>query len=428
MSSHKDFVVATPPPSASASASKSAKTKKARQPRPAGAETALQKRRRNTALSILSSYVPLVSASTANASTSKALPEQKRPRISHDHDDDDVIDLTASEQPAPVEPTAKTPKSRDTVNKWLGLIELARQTGLHSVTTVDPGTRNCALCRVEFYPVIRLTHFRVLDLHVLCSAMEQNDDTTVLKSSEGYTIDALAYALGAYIKREAASANGCFNSSIVLVEEQSFSRDMARIEQCVLTAVNDALPRRTLNACNKIPVAQLFNSRSKNACYRPFFPSLPAAEIKPSYKSQKGSFGMGDAVRDSLSEQQRLYNKKNAIKYGQLILPQTEIERLIPAANLTDYDRSRVLKAKSDDLYDTMFMALYFGSSHLHHYAKIIRANSPETICVFESPPQRPLNCWEELFEFCMAIGTPKENVEKLLATLVAYDNETEKK
>ena len=433
MSSRKDFVVSTAsktPASASSASTLTSKPKKKRQSRPSGGETALQKRRRSTASSILSSFVPLVAGSSADASTSKASAKQKRPRIDDDDDgdDDSTIDLTGDEpaaKKAAVESTAPTaiPKSRVTVNEWLGLSELARQTSLHSVTTVDPGTRNCALCRVEFYPEIRVTHFRVLDLHVLCSAMEQADDTVVLKSNEGYTIDALAYALGDYIRREAQNPNGCFNSSIVLVEEQSFSRDMARIEQCVLSTLNAVLPRRTLNANNKIPAAQLFSSRSVKACYRPFFPDLPPSEVKHSYKSQKRAFGMGDSARDSVAEQQRLYNKKNAIRYGQLILPQEKLENLIPAANLTDYDRSRVLKAKSDDLYDTMFMALYFGSSYLHYYAKLIRANSPETISAFVSPPQRPLNCWEEVFEFCKAVGTPKANAEQLLSTLVSFES-----
>lgn len=449
MSSHKDFVVAkkrrasslAEPASAAATAPAPAPKKRRQRSTKDGGETALQKRRRSTAQSILSLFEPttISSVSTADTSTSK-VPVKQKPLVIDDDDDDDddiansdsTIDLTR-EQPAAAAATTTTMAStadskqpRVTVNAWLGLIELARQTGLHSVTAVDPGTRNFALCRVEFYPHIRLTHVRVLDLNVLCQAMETADDTLVLRSALGYTIDAQAYALGDYIRREALAPNGCFNSSVVLIEEQSFSRDMARIEECVRATVNAVLPRRTLNACNKIPAGQLFSSRSVKSCYRPFFPDIDPSQIKRTYKSSSSSkrtaFGMGDSNRDSAAEQQRLLNKKNAIRFGQLILPQSELERVIPAANLTDFDRSRVLKAKSDDLYDTLFMTLYFGSSHLHHYAKLIRANTAETVSAFVSPPQRPLNCWEEVFEFCKAIGTPRENVEQLLAALMAYD------
>ena len=430
MSARTDFVVAKKRKSAPTRAHAERVPTKRR--RSGGGESALQTRRRNTALSILSSFASSDSISSSSSSSTPApslsskTSHKQKARVLDESSSSSTVDLTHANSQSKSSAAEPVPqRSRSTVNEWLGLVELARQTGLHSVTTVDPGTRNFALCRLEFYPSVRLTHFRVLDLSVLCQAMEAADDRLALRSAAD-TVDAQAFALGDYIRREALAPSGCFNSSIVLIEEQSFSRDMARIEECVRATVNSVLPLRTLNANNKIPSAQLFSSRSVKSCYRPFFPDVaPSLSYQTSQRRQ--AFAMGDSRRDSGAEQQRLFNKKNAIRYGQLILPQSELARVIPAANLTEFDRSRVLKSKSDDLYDTLFMALYFGSSHLHHYAKLIRANSSETLSAFVSPPQRPLNCWEEVIEFCKAVGTPRKDVEQLFAALVSFDADAKK-
>jgi hypothetical protein len=134
---------------------------------------------------------------------------------------------------------------------------------------------------------------------------------------------------------------------------------------------------------------------------------------------------MGDVRGNSAAEEQRLFNKKNAIKHGRLILEQRLFKDVVPAANLTAEDRERVRTAKCDDLYDCLFMALYFGSCYLFHYNKMKTFSNDEKFVVTAAPPQRPHNCYEELFEVCAAIGTPAHFMQSLVNKLLKGTGET---
>ena len=334
-----------------------------------------------------------------------------------DDDDDEKTQTTSEERKSSKKKRKKSAKEssetpQKSVNEWSGLVEMARRTGLHSVTTVDPGTRNFALMRVEFYPTICITHVRVLDLDVLARDY-QNGSATKLERGGGFTIDAQLFALQRYIAVETRAQNGCFNSSMVLVEEQHFSRDMARIDACIAATINSITPPHYINSYNIIPRCQIINPRSVKACYRLFFPPLEAGG------GGAGAFGMGDVGGGTKEKREHAYNKANAKRWGRLILAQSRIEEVVPAANMTDRDQIRVLRAKSDDLYDTLFMALYFGSCYLFNYNKIIDQNGSERFSALAAPPQRPHNCYQEVFEMCAAIGTPIADVQKILDTVL---------
>jgi hypothetical protein len=401
----------------------SAKEKKPKEPRRTVVQRTMAEMRASFAVS-----------GTTSTATTKHPVEQKR-----DKDDagesDSTIDLTKDSTSKPVAQsssstatTASTSKpdgSRPAINEWPGVVLMARNTSIHSVTCVDPGTRNFALCRVEFCPKIRITHIRVLDLHELARDYERDHPSTkIIDIGSPPTIDAQLFALQAYINAEISLPNGCFNSSMVIVEEQSFDRTMARVEASILAVVNTKMTPIRLNESNTIPRGQVISSRSVKTCYRPLFPDLPPEALAAaSEKSIAGRrpFGMGDVHGNRGAERQRQENKRNAIKYGRLMLPQSQIEAVVPAANLTDTDAIRLLRAKSDDLYDTLFMATYFASSYLFFYNKVNQGfTAQETFNSIEAPPQRPHNCWQELFEFCSAIGTPLANMQKLMDVLFA--------
>jgi len=400
--------------------------------------------------------IAVASSATASTADTKTTVEQKKKRVLSIDDDDDVddkatgsdstIDLTVDEKDKSTttaattsqtkQPAAKKP--RQSINEWLGLTELARRTGLHSCTCVDPGTRNLALMRMEFYPTLRITHVRVLDLNKICANYEAEKQVSLSRSGE-YTIDAQLYALVRYIAKEAQAENGCFNSSMVLIEEQSFGRDMARVEAGMAAALNSLLKPFKLTPRNLVPRAQIISSRSWHTCYRPFFPDLPKSSAPDEKKrSFKRAFGMGDVRGDKAAEAQRQFNKRNAIENGRLIIAQHRIADVVPAANMTEEDQIRVLRAKSDDLYDVLFMCLYFGSSYLHFYNKVLlksrgklgEGDDDELVgdtpfSVTAAPPQRPHNCYQELFELCAAIGTPRDNVQALVNKLLAGTGET---
>lgn len=376
-----------------------------------------------------SSVVATTRSAVASASDTKKTTEQK-PLVA---DDDGVVDLTEKQTSTKrvidsddEEPSEKgTKKKRKTsravkpkeppppsINEWHGLVELARRTGAHSVTTVDPGTRNFALMRMEFYPVIHITHVKVLELDALCRDVE-NYNSLLLGEDGNYPIDAQLFALRNYIIKETRERDGCFNSSMVLVEEQHFSRDMARIDACIAATINSTTTPLIISQ-NNVPRCQVINPRSVKACYRRFFPPLERGE-------SSGAFGMGDVRNNAHAQREHNHNKMNAKKWGSLILSQKRIGDVVPAANMTDADQIRVLRAKSDDLYDALWMALYFGSCYLFNFNKIIEERKkksglePELFPVLAAPPQRPHNCFQEIFEVCAAIGTPLADVQQLL-------------
>ena len=403
--------------------------KKPKKAKPKKAKVARSTVRQRTMNELRASFGTAVSSSTTTASTKTTV--KQKSNNDDDGSSDSTIDLTndlpettpTTISDAAAVPTATAPTNRARVNEWPGVVTMARNTGISSVTTVDPGTRNFAITRLEFLPKMRVTHLRVLDLHELCSDYEDSHPTTKL-GDEGtaYTIDALLYVLGEYIRQEISKPNGCFNSSFVIVEEQSFDRNMARVESCVVSVVNSAFGGRFhVNGANNVPRGQIVSSRSVKSCYRLLFPDLPPEAAASAASTSRRAFGMGDVHGNRIAERQRLENKKNAIKYGKLILAQSRIEDVVPAANLTDRDRKRLLRAKCDDIYDTLFLATYFASSYLFWYNKAkVRTDIEQiTFNAIEAPPQRPHNCWQELFELCAAIGTPQANVQELLDVLL---------
>jgi len=436
---HTDFVAANssqpPPPE---------KPADAHQKRRRRVSQALQKRRsvvaERTMADIRSSFVvrerpSLLSVTPDSNPYLNKKVEQKPPLINLTEDDDNdsssTIDLTRPDKPlAPPPPVQKKRKKessepRVSINDWPGLTEMAKNTGIWSVTCVDPGTRNFALLRMEFYPTLRITHVRVLDFDVLAIYYQEKYNVKLKSEGAKFTIDAHLVVLQDYIECDIKKDNGCFNSSMVIVEEQSFDRNMARVEACVQATVNSLTNPLRLNADNRIPRCQVSSSKSIKSCYRPLFPDLSDDEERPKKKSRKQPFGMGDVRGNSTAEEQRLFNKKNAIKSGRLMLEQRFIKNVVPAANLTADDRERVLKAKCDDLYDCLFMALYFGSCYLFHYNKMKTFSNDEKFVVTAAPPQRPHNCYEEIFEVCAAIGTPAHSVQSLVNMLLKETGET---
>lgn len=442
MSRHTDFVVESSADQKTEASSSTTKKKLVR--RGSIVQRTMEDMRRSFATNGSTSIVSTTTASTASTKPS----DDQKPKTARaveapsfrdlleasiaaaDADESSsssTIDLTKDSQskkkgePAPKKRKKSSGEPRKSVNEWLGVVELARRTRVHSVTCVDPGTRNCAIMRMEFHPQMRITHVHVLDLYEECRAYESRSSNTLNRGGE-YSIDALLFALGQYVEEQARAPDGCFNSSMTLVEEQSFGRDMARVEATIVAVINSVFAPLRLTEQFRVPRGQVFSSRSAKSCYRPFFPDLPASEIAKIGSKGRRPFGMGDSRGDKIAEAQRLYNKKNAIANGSLILSKDRIAEVVPRANLSDADQTRVMRAKSDDLYDTLFMCLYFASCYLFYYNKILvksAAGEEVRLSAIAAPPQRLHNCYQEVFELCAAIGTPRDSVQLLVDKLL---------
>lgn len=321
------------------------------------------------------------------------------------------------------------------INEWPGFAAVARVSTISSVTCVDPGTRNLAIMRMEFLPTIRITHVHVIDLDQLRrhnQALEPEVrliGTNAKSGSKESTMQSRLYVLAKYVKEQAGNG-GCFDSDMCLVEEQSFDRVMARVESTIVSVFNGVKPviRLLEQDGGSVPAGRSITARTVKTCYRPLFPKLPsepsiAGASSTTSGSSAGSrrgvlFGVGDAHRTGESSKQRLFNKRNAIKFGTLIVPQKAFERLVPAANLTAEDIDRLKKRKMDDLYDTLFMCSYFLSTWMFEYYKIRRRGSSRPLPAHESPGQRQNNRFEELIEICGALGSDRYDAQLLIDAL----------
>lgn len=442
-------------------------------------------------------------ASTATTTTKTSAPMRILDLVGDDDDDDDdsharkkartarpplerkempvaaatTVLASAALQQMPVVPVPKpVPVARTTSNAWLGVVTLARETGIHSVTCVDPGTRNLAVMRMQFYPSIRITHAHVLDTRQLCDALDMRNPLfrmrsnpgvidrtsreTVAKSQPKYTMHAIMYAIFEFVKRTAVpGCNGPFDSDMLLVEEQSFDRLMARVESTITSAYLGARGSRSLievlceTEGGTVSAAQTIAATSVKTCYTDLFPLLTKEEEKKmkeekekkkkkkaqekkkpvdgdeddssgdeehgappppqqsdSEKWRKKPHGVGDS-HNGISEAQRQFNKFNATKFGSMIVPQHMFGEVVPRANFTADDERRMRASKMDDLYDTLFMCGYFVSTYLHDFAKRKKRGISKPLPAHYTPAQRDPRRYEELFEFVSAlcVQTPME-------------------
>lgn len=397
---------------------------------------------------------------SATASTAKhKAKKSKRRADSSGSTTEEVLDLTqlsASNSPekkakSPAKTKKRAKKSASTaiprgeVNAWPGIAELAEKTGIRSVTTVDPGTRNLAIIRMEFLPSVGITHTHVLDLEKVCAKYDAESDeqrgltpgvrlnhATVTSGRSDYPKDSKLYALARYV-REQARDNGCFDSDMLLVEEQSFDRLMARVEAIIVTTFNAIKPPvRVLDGVSggALPAGQVVTAAAVKSAYKPIFPTERVSSAKSSANTDNKSasfypragrrpFGIGDVHSDKAKEAQRRLHKRNAILYGSMIVPADRFAELVPDANLTDEDRLRLTKRKMDDLYDTLWMCAYFINSFMFQIFKIKRRGVSRALPAFQALPTRTNSVFEEITELCIALSSRNEDVHTLMEALM---------
>jgi hypothetical protein len=421
---------------------------------------------------------PVTTASSASLLSALTVPQQsttlKRKNIidndaAVDDDDDDsgsdTIDMatqekpkakktkaatasTAAPPPPPPKKKANPPKKQLRINDWLSVLELARLTGVHSVTCCDPGTRNSSHVRMQLYPTFEVTHMILLDLDGLALQLQQSGLLPLQLSARpnpesDFTMEARCYALQRWIVREYRRDGGCYNSSMCYVEEQNHDRDCVRVESTVFNTFNQlAPPIRVGNSV--MPAAQVLNARSVKAYYRGMFPITKGT--KP---ARYRAFGRGDHHGDEESEEQRAVHKRNASRYGRLLFSIDMATSRLPRGNVVFRDVFRAPWTKKQsvhdhDLYDGMFMCLYVAGNvpfHFNKHATIVRRDAATLALIaaddaedgqeqdaastavrmlpaFVSVPQRPRTEWQELAEFGALNRTPLGNLSKLLDAL----------
>lgn len=334
-----------------------------------------------------------------------------------------MIDLTQRRAPPPA-PLAPPPPpliaavKRNERNAWPGLRALVAGCGVKSITAIDPGTRNLAIMRMAFDDRSRITHAKVIDLDDLCFDYTRANATFHLSTASAPTLEMQLYALTQYVAAE-TKPGGAFESDMLIVEDQSFDRVMARVEAAITCAFNLNRPHVRVNGASAIAAGQIIAAQCVKAAYRPLFPLLEGErdDVNGSDNKRARAFGVGN-VRDQRSAAQRAENKRNARKFGSMIMSR---ERLLASVERLDpRDRARLSRGDLHDIMDVLFMCFYFVSSWMFSLYKFRRDKPADAVYeAFENPSQRKRQSeYQEVVDLCAELGTPAANIEILVDIL----------
>lgn len=286
---------------------------------------------------------------------------------------------------------------------------MAEQLGIDWIGAIDPGTVNCALCIVSAVDA-RIVYWRVINLNELCELCESATGV-VLKGKGSYSIEAQTHSIAWWCQQDCCPFKRC---DLVVVERQSFRRNMAEVQAAWVAAFSshkpafrrDGVPIKVNGEASTykmhVPKAMVISSDSVKTKFRGFFPmieerdpaAVAAAAEEPDSKRRKrtykgnfaanraGAFGMGNSEGDAAQYAQ---NKANAKLWCRKILGAKVKESgqlarrnddVMTEAAAADFEQAaemcgtmtvpqmadtaeRLGSAKCDDLADAMFMAFY---------------------------------------------------------------------
>jgi hypothetical protein len=318
---------------------------------------------------------------------------------------------------------AAPPVKRASVNDWPGVLAmLAELRDFESLTCVDPGTVNLAITRFVMHPEPRVSHAMVIAVDDLCKQLEIEEPHIRLRTNTGaldpnlenpdFSMQAQLYALRRFVEREArVGSGGCFDSTMLLVEEQSFDRLMSRVESVISSTFSTVRGDKALFTVlpgavgGTISAAQVVTASSVKTCYAPLFPLVETSE-RPGR-----AFGVGD-VRGS--DKQRRANKRAVTKFGSLILSPDRMHNVMPS----EYADRLIKLKKVDDFYDTIFMMGYFVSAYLFNIYNIRKRGVSRAMPAFQVLPQRENRRFEELIEIAAFFQIDGIDMNTLLEAL----------
>jgi hypothetical protein len=331
-------------------------------------------------------------------------------------------------------------------------MEMAAQLDIDWIGAIDPGTVNCAICIVSAKEA-RVVYWRVMHLAELCALCEQRTNIQ-LKASTTYSTDAMMHAIGWWCQQDdACPLKRC---DLIVIERQSFSREMVQVQATWLTSFAThkpalvatcpiTVPKTTaLGEATEqsyvmyVPKAMSISSDSVKTKFRGFFPMIdeqPQSQPENSastskvrkrtytstfVKNRSGAFGVGDSRGDSA---QYASNKANAKFWcrkllgasvkndsGRLAHRNDDVMSVTAAddfenAALETYctmsvaqvaeTQERLGGPKCDDLADAFFMAFYAADFIVGSLWK--RAHGPlakrhTTRYTYSEPPPSTMN------------------------------------
>ena len=316
---------------------------------------------------------------------------------------------------------------------WTAVAEMARALGISHITSVDPGRVNMGIVRI-CCATLRPTHWMLVSLNDLCETTQRANPREAFSVDEPMRFghDDHYHVLFGWVRANAVS-NRIFDSELVLVERQEFSREMSSIQAVIQCAIlsrkaplavypSDNVTGREPKA-NRLSSCQQVGADSVKTCYEPLFPRAESETGSKQQQQQRNrkAFGMGNVTRgdNDVTSKQYQENKKNSKLWGSKILPCAAIvERLKAAGTMTEEQETRFFKAKKDDIYDAMWQALYAMETILPCLYNRRNRAFGAAISMYGALPQRHRRTYDALSEFMAANGTDEENVAYIRSVL----------
>ena len=330
-----------------------------------------------------------------------------------------LIDLTKPEWPC--------------ATLWPGVPALATATGVRTVTAVDPGELHMGVVRLELAPVLRVTHWRIIDLHAeteaRAGALHTPSRKRAADGSARYDGRAVQLTLAALLRDESKDG-GIFDSDFTLVESQEFRSDMRGIEQAIVTYLNATRAPIVVHDGDGglVPRAQSVSGTSVKACYGGLFPTVIGGDQEANERdddnddidtaraqsSGKNAFRRRGKAATKTTSAQYTLNKRNAKRFGPLVAHVDCIAKHmganLPASDLESM-RAHIKADKTDDVYDAMFIALYAINTWLYNMYMVRYNGVGKAIPATSAPTLRRKRQFEEMYEFMVALGTSANNI-----------------
>ena len=315
--------------------------------------------------------------------------------------------------------------------KWVPVNEMCRFMELDGkFTAVDVGRVNMGIIQISCSEKkMKILDWKLLDLNKLCQKFEEENPQELFATGVGiYSDESHCHCLAKWVAAQSKN-NGIFDSSMVIIEAQSFSKEMAKIQQAINTALilskpsvmirtNDPeLGGEYLREANFVSPAQISSANSVKTCYSTFFPRV--TETQSTYYANNPSkvrkaHGMGDFQNDNeVTSSQYKANKKNAIKYGQMLISIDKILALLDS-KMTDDEKNNFRSKKKDDIYDALWIVLYSIECWLPAaYGRRVRGMGAKNT-MYGAMPLPRYRTFDAMFEFAESIGTPQNAIDSL--------------
>jgi len=161
-------------------------------------------------------------------------------------------------------------------------MEMAKSLKIDWIGAIDPGITNCAICIVSAQEA-RVVYWRVVALKEFCEKCEAATGILLRDSPAAvYSMDAMMYAISWWTQSDDCPLRRC---DLIVIERQSFMRDMAKVEATWVAAFSVQKPAVVENCTYKVdgkeetyvlhvPKAVIISSDTVKTKFKGFFPMI----------------------------------------------------------------------------------------------------------------------------------------------------------